>query len=135
MNGLKKIGFAGVILAYAKEVVVHNGNDMSRWKRLDDAVVEADVASWKNGNLKTIDLTGSGEFVGLKYEVLPIYSSASSDAFPGSRVLVGMLYNYLPNSSLLVRFSIGQRPMFVSLPKPGTFVFCSMPSNRLSSTA
>ena len=68
VNGLKSIGFSGVILTYAREIEIH---DMSRWKKLDDVKVRADVESWKNGNLKTIDLTERGEFVGLKYKALP----------------------------------------------------------------
>lgn len=66
VDGLKEIGFSGAILAYAKEIVVHAGQDLSRRPDLDYAVVNADVESWKQGNLKTIDLTSSGHFVGLK---------------------------------------------------------------------
>lgn len=71
MNELKRIGFAGVILAYAREIVVHDGPDLSNCEVLDSGAIKADVESWKNGNLETIDLTSSGEFVGLKYTVLP----------------------------------------------------------------
>ena len=72
VNGLKSIGFSGVILTYAREIEIH---DMSRRKKLDDVKVRADVESWKNGNLKTIDLTERGEFVGLKYKALPTRSA------------------------------------------------------------
>ena len=70
VNGLKSIGFSGAILAYAKEVVAHKGQDLSKCKSLDDGIASADVESWKQGNLKTIDLTDSGEFIGLKCEIL-----------------------------------------------------------------
>lgn len=66
VNGLKEMGFAGVILAYAKEIVVEKGHDWSRCKDVDYIETVAEVKAWKEGNLKTVGLTTSGEFVGLK---------------------------------------------------------------------
>ncbi|KAL8795825.1 MAG: hypothetical protein Q9195_001705 [Heterodermia aff. obscurata] len=67
VNGLKGIGFTGVILAYAKEIVVHKDHDFSSCKDVDYAETVEEVKVWKEGNLKTIGLTTSGEFVGLKF--------------------------------------------------------------------
>lgn len=69
VNGLKKIGFAGVVLAYAKEIVVHGGHDISMLDKLDNATVERDVNAWKEGNLKTIEHTSSADFIGLKWVI------------------------------------------------------------------
>ena len=66
VHGLKEIGFTGVILAYAKEIVVQKDHDMSRCKNVDYTETVAEVQAWKEGNLRTIGLTTSGEFVGLK---------------------------------------------------------------------
>lgn len=66
VNGLKELGFTGVILAYAKEIVVQKDHDFSRCKNVDHTETVAEVKAWKEGNLKTIGLTASGEFVGLK---------------------------------------------------------------------
>lgn len=103
VDGLKRIGFSGVILAYAKEIVVHAGQDLSRCPNLDDAVVKADVESWKQGNLKTIDLTTSGHFVGLKYEFLASRAGAMSDTLLDSQVPGVVLCNSSRNGNLLMR--------------------------------
>ena len=66
---LKHTGFAGIILAYAKEKVVDKTCDMAEYEKLDKSVVESDVEAWKDGNLRTIELAESGDFVGLKYVV------------------------------------------------------------------
>lgn len=66
VNRLKQTGFAGVILAYAKEIVVHGNCDMTKHGSPDNVMVERDVEAWKDGNLRTIDLTDSGDFLGLK---------------------------------------------------------------------
>ena len=66
VGALKDIGFRGVILTYAKEIVLQKGHDLSKCEDVDDADIKADVQAWKEGNLKTIDLTQSGEFVGMK---------------------------------------------------------------------
>jgi len=103
VDGLKRIGFSGVILAYAKENVVPRGQNLSRCPDLDDPVVKADVESWKQGNLKTIDLTSSGQFVSLKCEILTSRAGAMSDTLLGSPVLGIMLCDSSPNSSPLMR--------------------------------
>ena len=66
VKGLKEIGFTGVILAYAKEIVVQKDHDFSSFKDVDHIETVAEVKAWKEGNLRTVGLTTSGEFVGLK---------------------------------------------------------------------
>ena len=66
VNGLKEIGFTGVMLAYAKEIVVQKDDDLSTFQDVDSSETVAETKAWKEGNLRTIGLTTSGEFVGLK---------------------------------------------------------------------
>lgn len=66
VDGLKDIGFSGVILAYAKEIVLQKNHDLSKCKDVDYAEAKAEVQAWKEGNMKTVGLTKSGDFVGLK---------------------------------------------------------------------
>lgn len=103
VDGLKEIGFSGVILAYAKEIVVHAGQDLSNFSDLDDVVVKADVESWKQGNLKTIDLTSSGQFVGLKYESFALHAGAMSDELLDLQVPEVVLCSSSPNGNPLMR--------------------------------
>lgn len=67
---LKALGFKGVCLGYAKEVVL----DESAVQKLatcgDDSAAEEcikkEILPWKEGTLKTIAITSPGEFVSIK---------------------------------------------------------------------
>ncbi|KAI9672323.1 MAG: proline dehydrogenase [Caeruleum heppii] len=74
--GLKKMGYRGVILNYAKEIEL----DREQVKKLDlvdetkrsevEAVrrkAERDVESWKKGTLETVRLTGENDMVAVKF--------------------------------------------------------------------
>ncbi|RDA83897.1 hypothetical protein CP532_3368, partial [Ophiocordyceps camponoti-leonardi (nom. inval.)] len=68
---LKGIGFTGVILGYAREVVLSDDQadalgHGSSGREATDAVDEA-VQSWARGTLETVDLTDAGDFVALKF--------------------------------------------------------------------
>lgn len=66
LKGLKDIGFNGVILTYAKEIMLQKGHGLSECKGMDHAKVKGEVQAWRDGNMKTVDFTESGDFVGLK---------------------------------------------------------------------
>lgn len=61
---LKEVGFTGVILAYAKEIVPENGAAVEEGK-YDEA---KDVEGWKEGTLETVKLADRDGYAALKYE-------------------------------------------------------------------
>ena len=63
---LKNIGYTGVILTYAKEIVLQEGHNPAAGTGVDHVESKSDVRTWKDGNLRTVGLTEAGEFVGLK---------------------------------------------------------------------
>lgn len=54
---MKKTGFTGVILGYAKEFSINEG---------EEANEAADVQEWKNGYLKTLSMIEEGDFLAMK---------------------------------------------------------------------
>lgn len=70
VDGLKKMGFKGVMLNYAKEEVLDEGALAKLEKGLDsaaaDETVRKEISPWKQGTLKTVELTAPGEFVAIK---------------------------------------------------------------------
>lgn len=66
---MKEVGFRGVILGYAREVVVGHGKEESAES---DAASRRDaeearlVREWMQGNLKTLSMIGSGDFLSMK---------------------------------------------------------------------
>jgi proline dehydrogenase len=62
IGGIKQLGFAGVILCYAKEIQLNQKNDIlgAQGSR------EADIQKWLDGNLKTLDMIHSGNWLGIK---------------------------------------------------------------------
>lgn len=83
VDGLKELGYRGVILMYAREV------DMSAEKAEkteSSALHREHVAQWLTGNLKTIEYVGQGDCVAVKYTgagaacVRDLESGAAPDA-------------------------------------------------------
>ena len=66
LKSLKDIGFNGVILVYAKEISLKKGHLLSECKGVDHADVKGEVQAWKDGNMRTVGFTESGDFVGVK---------------------------------------------------------------------
>ncbi|CZT03019.1 related to proline oxidase [Rhynchosporium agropyri] len=71
VDGLRNLGFSGVILAYAREVVLDkkqtealasSGNDEAA-----EACIRNEIIPWKKGTLETVRLTRAGDYVGLKF--------------------------------------------------------------------
>ena len=59
------MGFQGVILGYAREVVMEEGKTVGQEDRMgNDTTVE--VNAWKQGTLETVRLAEEGDYVALK---------------------------------------------------------------------
>lgn len=71
VDGLKSIGFKGVILAYAKEVVLDEkqaGNLESCGEtEAAEACIKNEIIPWAQGTLETVRLASPGDFVALKF--------------------------------------------------------------------
>lgn len=71
MDSLKNIGFSGVILGYAREVVL--SEDQTRTlspcgeSTTAQECIRAEVESWAAGTLETVRLAAPGDFVALKF--------------------------------------------------------------------
>ncbi len=71
VDGLRHLGFSGVILAYAKEVVLDKkqtdalascGNNEAA-----EACIRNEIIPWANGTLETVRMTRPGDYVALKF--------------------------------------------------------------------
>ncbi|KAI1497012.1 proline dehydrogenase [Biscogniauxia marginata] len=71
VDGLKQIGFTGVIMGYAKEVVLSKSQerDLSSCGEGSDAeeCIRNEIIPWANGTLETVRLAQPGDFVALKF--------------------------------------------------------------------
>lgn len=65
--GLKKIGFTGVILCYAKEVVLtgKQAENLSADLETEESI-KNEIIPWAEGTLETVRLAEPGDFVALK---------------------------------------------------------------------
>ncbi|PKS08355.1 hypothetical protein jhhlp_005299, partial [Lomentospora prolificans] len=70
INNLKDLGFSGVILGYAREIVL-NDEQLSTLTSCDGLDVEecirTEITPWKEGTLETVNLAKPGDFVALKF--------------------------------------------------------------------
>jgi proline dehydrogenase len=62
---IRSIGYSGVILCYGKEVVVDASDSLLSTGK-SNARGEAEITEWRDGNLKTLDMIGLGDWLGLK---------------------------------------------------------------------
>ncbi len=73
VDSLKSLGFKGVILGYAKEVVMDETQmtSLSSCSGTNSETAEAcirnEIIPWANGTLETVNMTGPGNFVALKF--------------------------------------------------------------------
>ena len=62
IRNIKDLGFSGVLLGYAREVLVSEEHIVT-----DDAKAPlAEVQMWLDGTLQTVDMAQEGDFVALK---------------------------------------------------------------------
>lgn len=70
ISRLKGIGFTGVILGYAKEVVLSESQtqDLAHGKLGDETqeCIDTEIIPWAEGTLQTVRLAEPGDFVALK---------------------------------------------------------------------
>lgn len=70
IDGLKNIGFRGVILGYAKEVVLKD-EEKKNLATFDGTsrkeATASEIRAWAEGTLETVRLTAAGDFVALKF--------------------------------------------------------------------
>lgn len=69
IKSLKDIGFSGVILGYAREVVLTESQtrELSASSLADEECVKKEVRPWATGTLMTVLLAEPGDFVALKF--------------------------------------------------------------------
>ena len=69
MRGLKVMGFKGVVLGYAREVVMEHDEANRRPEKvaMNEGDISAEIENWKKGTLETVEMAGKGDFVALKY--------------------------------------------------------------------
>lgn len=58
---IKKMGFKGVILGYAKEVNVSGGPNS-----FEESSEEASIKAWRDGTLQTLGMIGEGDLLAVK---------------------------------------------------------------------
>ena len=73
ISRLKNIGFNGVILTYAREVVLteQQVKSLAAGNAVDETPerIESEIMPWTEGVLKTVRLAQPGDFVGVKYVI------------------------------------------------------------------
>ncbi|KAI1819878.1 proline dehydrogenase [Xylaria intraflava] len=71
IDSLKRLGFTGVILGYAREVVLTEAQTHNLSSCSEGPVVEEcyrnEILPWEAGNIETIELAQPGDFVALKF--------------------------------------------------------------------
>ncbi|KAF3919999.1 hypothetical protein ABW21_db0200966 [Orbilia brochopaga] len=68
LGRLKSWGFRGIILAYAKEVEVEASEASAiTSSSVDEQSTAADIAAWRDGNIRTIEYSEPGSFIAIKY--------------------------------------------------------------------
>lgn len=65
-DSVRRMGFAGVILCYSKEVTASSSNALHSTGK-DCANQAMEIECWKTANLETLDMVGAGDWLGLKY--------------------------------------------------------------------
>ncbi|KAJ3949818.1 proline dehydrogenase [Colletotrichum fioriniae] len=71
IKGLKDVGFSGVILGYAKEVVLTDAQkkELSACSegKIAEECIRNEIIPWARGTLETVQLAEPGDFVALKF--------------------------------------------------------------------
>lgn len=62
IQNIKDLGCRGVLLGYAREVLVGENQDAA----YDAKAAQAEVQMWLDGTLQTVDMAQEGDFVALK---------------------------------------------------------------------
>jgi hypothetical protein len=62
IHNIKELGCRGVLLGYAREVLVGENQEAE----LDAKAAQEEVQMWFDGTMKTVDMAQEGDFVALK---------------------------------------------------------------------
>ncbi|CAI7621683.1 unnamed protein product [Penicillium pancosmium] len=63
IRNIKNLGCRGVLLGYAREVLVGENQDAAR----DEKAALAEIQMWFDGTMRTVDMAQQGDFVALKF--------------------------------------------------------------------
>ncbi|PWY83709.1 proline oxidase PrnD [Aspergillus sclerotioniger CBS 115572] len=63
IQAIKQLGYRGVLLGYAREVLVGESDVDIR----DEKAAQAEIQTWLDGTLQTVDMAQEGDFVALKF--------------------------------------------------------------------
>ncbi|RAH86111.1 FAD-linked oxidoreductase [Aspergillus japonicus CBS 114.51] len=63
IRDIKSLGYRGVLLGYAREVLVGEG----QVDPFDEQLAREEIQTWLDGTLKTVDMAQEGDFVALKW--------------------------------------------------------------------
>lgn len=66
IKGLKDLGYKGVILGYAREVVMDDKETSALKEGTTKSCIDKEILPWKKGTLETVELAGPDDFVALK---------------------------------------------------------------------
>ncbi|KAH8672614.1 proline oxidase PrnD [Tricladium varicosporioides] len=64
---IKRLGFSGVVLCYGKEVQVYANGELLGYDSTELKAMDEQIDQWRDGNLKTLDMIGKGDWLGIKY--------------------------------------------------------------------
>ena len=81
VRALKDVGFAGVMLAAAREIVIPRGLNVEDLKREGSRTEREDVEAWEIASLESLEMVEKGDFVALKLVFL-LLSSPFPHPFP-----------------------------------------------------
>lgn len=63
LSTLKQMGYKGVVLAFAKEIMAEHTSEANA---TDTAAVNESIEEWKQGNLATLDMLDSDDVLAIK---------------------------------------------------------------------
>ncbi|MCJ1466545.1 proline dehydrogenase [Pseudocyphellaria aurata] len=88
LSGLKRIGYRGVILAHAREIVLPAGKNATAEEKVDDLAAGMDVETWKQSNLDTLSMVEEGDFIAVKFSGAgpQVVQQLAEEAHPAKRM-------------------------------------------------
>jgi hypothetical protein len=81
------MGYSGIILCYGREITVSSSNTLQRTGS-GSTESNVEIAEWETGNLKTLDMIGEGDWLGIKYAPYDGMNECSSNVNTGLQALV-----------------------------------------------
>lgn len=88
VQDMKSLGFKGVILGYARESIARlDDSTHSSPVQEQEAVAARAVEEWKQGNLQTLKMIGTGDYLNVKYAFFPytpLSTTAKASRFTGA---------------------------------------------------